>query len=106
VRKRTNARPAETQSHSRKYLENISALSVADMRTILRSGRRGNRSLRMIIRKSDWRSRSWISSRIICVVRLSILHHEKKTHTHKIITNKKYINTMELPNSVHSNFPL
>jgi hypothetical protein len=57
-----------------KYFENISALSVADMRMTLRSGRRGNKSFKMIMRKSDWRSRSWISSRIMCVVLLSSLN--------------------------------
>lgn len=62
----------------RKYFENISALSVADMRTTLRSGRLGNKSLRMIMRKSDCKSRSCISSRMMCVVLFNSLGTKAK----------------------------
>ena len=51
-----------------KYCEKSSALRVALIRISLRSGRFCTSSFRMIIRKSDCKSRSWISSRITWVV--------------------------------------
>ena len=49
--------------HPLKYRENFSALRVADMSTTLRSGLSGRtRCLSRVMRKSDWMSRSWISS--------------------------------------------
>ena len=49
----------------------MAALRVADMRMILRLGRKGRSRLRMMRRKSELMSRSWISSTKICDTPLS-----------------------------------